>query len=121
LHSIKTDDGSIKSKYSDSLIKDENDSIADTYPCVFAKVTIDSKTYFKYLPEGKDGMLTRFAKDVRKTHPQAYNYLVANLIEFVINNNNARLKLFFDYIQNQLKPSEKELENIVKETKELEI
>jgi hypothetical protein len=77
----------------------------------------DKGTYFKYLPEGKDGMLTRFTETIRETHPNIYFSLVENLITNLLTDKNAQSKLIFDYVQSQLKPDENELNLIVEKLK----
>jgi len=75
-------------------------------------------TYFKYLPEGKDGMLKRFTETIRETHPTIYFNLAENLIKNLLTDKNAQSKLIFDYVQSQLKPDSEELKLIVEKLKE---
>lgn len=117
LHSIRDENGNIKEYFSDKIRKDTKDHIADTYPCVLKKMQDDKGTYFKYLPEGKDGMLTRFTETIRETHPNIYFSLVENLIRNLLTDKNAQSKLIFDYVQSQLKPDENELNLIVEKLK----
>ena len=103
---IRTTEGKLNDDLSDIISLDNEETISDTAPCVFVKE--DGK--FKYLEGGKDGMIKRFVLTLKTTNSELYSRLVEN-IKIKLENPSESSDIFCRCTENDLKPSEKELEN----------
>lgn len=107
---IRDNEGNLNSELSDVILVDNNETISDTYPCVFVKE--DGK--FKYLEGGKDGMIKRFVLTLKSDYNQLYSRIVEN-IKVKLENPSESCDIFCRCTESDLKPNEQELENHINE------
>jgi len=101
---IRDDEGKLNSQLMDVISVDNNETIADTYPCVFVK----QGDKFKYLEGGKDGMIRRFVQTLHEVRPELYARLLEN-IKIKLENPSESSDIFCRCTENELKPNESQL------------
>lgn len=94
-----------KGNLNNELLIDDNETISDTYPCVFVKE--DGK--FKYLEGGKDGMIKRFVLTLKSDYSELYSRIVEN-IKVKLENPSESSDIFCRCTESDLKPNEQELQ-----------
>jgi transcriptional regulator CtsR len=104
LLSFVKDEKGILNPQLEEFIDVKNNTIADTYPCVFLK----DGDKFIYLKGGKDGMLKRFAVNLQTKDNKLYSELL-NKIKEKLSDSEFNTDILCKYIECELKPDENEL------------
>jgi len=98
------------SELSDVILFDDNETISDTYPCVFVK----EGGKFKYLEGGKDGMIKRFVLTLKSDYHDLYLKIVEN-IKRKLGNPSESSDIFCRCTESELKPDEAALQKHIDE------
>jgi hypothetical protein len=106
---IRGNDGILNDELMDIILVNNNETIADTYPCVFVK----EGDKFKYLEGGKDGMIRRFVLTLNVEYPELYERLLQN-IKVKLENPSESNDIFCRCTENELKPNDSELKKHIK-------
>lgn len=106
---IRGNDGKLNNHLKYVISVDNNETITDTYPCVFVK----EGDKFKYLEGGKDGMIRRFVQTLHEACPKLYARLLEN-IKVKLENPSESSDIFCRCTENELKPTESQLEKHIK-------